>query len=577
PNRTGITSLPAELLLWIFKLVSSAAKRNTFPLTHYAHHHTPTFCDCEERGIDRSRNTIFPYAPAQVCHQWRGVLSLQPEFWTRIIVSRIPGVHIPPSALEEYLLWSRNLQIEVYVGNVGFERHYARERLLVEQYTKALSPHFHRCTLINYDVRYATSLPCLIRDFPTISCYLTSLQLKSQETHDPLDDVVRMDSVFESRLTAIRSGTPLDNEMEGAHLHKLVLNGRNYLLAAMYMPNSLSSASLEVQNYRANLGRHPEIEEQQSLDVTCHGVLENLKKFTQVEVAFVNVEFSPGSPKKGMAPPLLHDLLRFTCVDSKLIMAAQRLRPRHVVIEECDLSNEHDLSDLHFLEVELINMKEDDMIYFFRRWVGDLLTITDCPGLSDKVFDLMGTVWNASKGKSSWHEIHIRNCTNFSTQAFVRMLRSCACPRMSVAITVCGARKSLSDEDWASLKVLGLSGDQIEWDPMHYSDDSDVSMGDGSDVCSEDEANVIPEVDNARIMALESELQRSQPDTIANWAPIAKSLRQTDVLMPEPSDLQRSAVHPFHQNVLETGHSGADVSTEEEEHADELLRQWTNL
>lgn len=553
-----MTSLPAELLLWIFKLVFSTAKRNTFSLTHYAHHHNPTFCDCEEQGIDHSRNTIFPYAPAQVCHQWRGVLSLQPEFWTRIIVSRIPGVYIPPSALEEYLLWSRNLQIEVYVGNVGYERHHARERSLIEQYTKALSPHFHRCTLINYDVQYATSLPCLIRDFPTIPRYLTSLQLKSQETHDPLDDVVGMDSVFDSRLTAILSGTSLHKEMEGVLLHKLVLNGRNYLLASMYMPNSLSSACLEVQNYRANLGRHPEIEETGSLDVTCHGVLENLKEFTHVEVTFVNVEFSPGSPRKGMGKPLLHnfDVLRFTCVDSKLIMAAARLHPRHVIIKECDLSNEHDLSALHLLEVELINMKEDDMIHFFRRWSGGQMTISDCPGLSDKVFDLMGTVWNASEGKStSWYALHIRNCTNFSTQAFVRMLKSCAYPRMSAIITVSGARTSLSDEDWKSLKVLGLSEGQIEWEPatMQYNDDSDVSMGDASDVRSEDEANLILEIDNARIMALESESQRHQPDTIANWDPIVKSLREADALVPEPSDLQRSAVHPFRQNVLETG------------------------
>ncbi|KAF9483039.1 hypothetical protein BDN70DRAFT_874281 [Pholiota conissans] len=590
PNRTGITALPTELLLWIFKLLSSSAKRTTFAFRHYLHHQNLSECDCEERGIEESRNIIFPYAQAQVCHQWRAVLAMQPEFWTRIIVSRVPGVHTPPSALAEYLLWSRDLPLEVWVGNVGYEQQYTRERALITQYTMALSPHFHRCTIINYNVRYASSLPCLIKDLKAMtrkSGCLESLQLKSRETHDPLDDIVRMDSEYYKYLSLIASNDFLSDGVR-APMSKLVLNGRNFLLALQYMPTSLLSESLEIQNYRADLRRHPEVERRGSFELSCTGILQNLTMLTQqAVVTFTNVQFTPSSQSSAGVPLTDGRELRFSNSDSHLVMEAASVRPRRMVIDNCDLSKERNNVPLHLQTVELSNLTEASLIHFFNRWIGTTLVVRNCPGLTDKVLEEMVAIWSASQHRSEWYQLHVHNCHAFSARVFVNMVkeRKIRLPESTqhtFIIMVIGARRPLSNAHWKLLEMVDVTRQQIEWRCLipgrgSSNDDDDESEEDASmdDGTSSDGA------DNSE-SETHSELDSNQIASQVIQAPVNETSVEDHNLLHDVQNfysVQSDAMQPTNLVLPPSslGHDESEMEGVVEENADDLLDQWVNI
>ncbi|KAF8817243.1 hypothetical protein BYT27DRAFT_7153379 [Phlegmacium glaucopus] len=154
----SIGDLPIELLLAIFKLIyDNDTQTNNLGDQFvveggYSEHASLWIED------DWHRPTLFPMTIAFVCRHWRDILARSPEYWNRVVFE----VGRDPTPLLDAFSWSNNQLLDVLVWNripdlTAAGKVLENER--VSAITESLTPHFHRCCRINYEVTYASSLP----------------------------------------------------------------------------------------------------------------------------------------------------------------------------------------------------------------------------------------------------------------------------------------------------------------------------------------------------------------------------------------------------------------------------------
>lgn len=440
-------------------------------MSHYRDHvRGDQECDCDQHWIEEefpARNIMFPYAPAQVCRHWRGVLALQPTFWTRVIASRAASMHTPPARFKEYLEYSGELTIDVYIGNIGYERLYPFERALIEEYTRVLAPHLHRCRVIDYSVRYATSLPLLWRDLDTIPQVLYSLQLRSEETHDPMvaGPWLKLENAngYNIPWADIRSRADAMTRKGGSSYYgKMVLDGWNLLIACDTCQDLLACNDLVVKNYRRSLNIYHENDEDAGMPLD--EVLWILWKLhPEVDnITFVNVGLSEGPPDESHAlseevslSDLVFDNVEFTMIEgySKLYPMVQ---PERFVIQACAFPATY--GPLRFDRVELINIQNaTDLSYFLHRWVGGALTIRACPALTDTVLRELGMHLTPEHlHPSEVDSLVIFDCANVTYAGVRELVLLRATLRQPIpVIRVHGAMWAISDAQCAAIQQRG--------------------------------------------------------------------------------------------------------------------------
>ncbi|KIM39508.1 hypothetical protein M413DRAFT_192448 [Hebeloma cylindrosporum] len=513
--RTGITALPTEILLWIFHLLSSAGRRNPFSMKHYTSHiNNPHLCDCDHAWapeIFPSRCTLFPYAQSQVCRHWRDVLLMHPTFWTRVIVSRKPGHHTPPKLFEKYLQWSRDLQIEVYVGSVRDERLFPSERPLVREYTKILLPHVRRCNVIDYEVQCSTSLPCLVADLRTMLPFLESLKLKSEQimdSEDPPTEEYPTQGFHSIGQQIAQTAQRLTS------LNHIALNGRNFLLACAYIPELImNNGSILVENYRRSLHLHPEID---SIPFQFLRMITLLKRVK--EIRFVDLEFqAPEEIRTEIIdadPPPLTDTVALQVDKIELnnvhpLMVIQFMEYTQfavqtlVILDSINFSQAFPNVSFLFRRVELRHMEWNAIYFFLWHWNGATLSLRDCPGLTGDVIHGLGLPSSAGR-LMPLRELEIHSCHNFSVGCLKEMMASRHRFYKNVSegqfqsallafqaevvpkLAVRGAKEHLSDEDRSWFNRL-YSLCHFEWDTLDdnlaeavlENDTEDPTTGDG--------------------------------------------------------------------------------------------------
>ena len=489
-HRVGITSLPTELLLWIFNGVASASKRNPFKIIHYTKHiQDPNTCDCDQAWTiedNPSRLTLFPYAQAKVCTRWCEVLSMQPAFWTRVIVSR-NGEHTPPLVFEKYLQWSRDLPIEVYIGNARSPNEYPDEAPLIQRYTEILAPHASRCRVIDYEVRYATSLPSLVHHLPNISHLLEVLKLRSEEACDPAA------VVDEGRLFEVPQGSDQMGRYRDISLRDLTLDGRNFILASRCMPglvenvygsitihNSLPASEMSSSNHRSLI----------FLDVRSLAILPQCNELTTLvlqNIAFQSIEES-GSIADELAE--LENLISVNLVKVgpdtlNYILGNTGLPGVQVDLEDCDFRHFNGSITDPMISLRRINLAS--FRAFLDRWKGANLAVYSCPDLDDNLLSLIAT---SNQARDSEHLTHLKidNCSvsvdgvkDFISRTAQQTIAS---PYFSLEwLDVRGAYEPLSEADRSYLEVtypyLGMEwSSTIRYQPLPASfavDDDDFA------------------------------------------------------------------------------------------------------
>ncbi|PPR05732.1 hypothetical protein CVT24_006677 [Panaeolus cyanescens] len=363
PNaRTSIQSLPPEVLMLIFNLLSRTNRR-PLPVSHFTRHlprHIPSLasfpsipapngitlaqiapnppqqpatsltplllahqatvashCDCKYLFLSPAFHyRLFPYNLSAVCIQWRNILGSSPSFWNRIVVSRVAGSWADPAEFQWYLERSKNLVgIEVYIGSeltnhtetLGYsELTESSEREMVARYTEALKSHLWRCSVIDYNVKYSTSLPSIVDDLRGISSNLVSLRLVcSEEGH--LSDAPSTSSTDPTRI-------PFPTLYPD--LKDVSLDGYNFIQTTLHHPQLLRSVQdkLTVHHYHYNNDTQRPRE-----PFTAHNVLEGIFPRSPLQLLtlhFNSIEFSPieqpryiiksPSPTPELLPVLYH-------------------------------------------------------------------------------------------------------------------------------------------------------------------------------------------------------------------------------------------------------------------------------
>ena len=93
--RASVASLPAELLLFIFKNVYVETRQGLSMIWPHEWCEGLSECNCKPNepyltewndNTDLKSPSVFPYALSSVCKAWYDVMLLVPEFWTRLVI-----------------------------------------------------------------------------------------------------------------------------------------------------------------------------------------------------------------------------------------------------------------------------------------------------------------------------------------------------------------------------------------------------------------------------------------------------------------------------------------------------------
>jgi len=189
---TPIALLPAELLLIILKTVYVDTRQCVMMIDPHILCEGP--CDCKldlNEGYltkwndhdDLTSPSAFPYALASVCKRWYDLMLLVPEFWTRLVIF-VDSQPIPIADLRAQLSASRDCGFEAHIINrkdaIGED---CMERDRVQAVVEALSPHFHRCERLTFDVMHNSSIPSIRRNFSGSYPHLKELLMECK-IHD---------------------------------------------------------------------------------------------------------------------------------------------------------------------------------------------------------------------------------------------------------------------------------------------------------------------------------------------------------------------------------------------------------
>ena len=187
----SIGDLPVELLLNIFKLIYDDDDTDVNDLEDdffveggYPEHSLHTsMCQMED---DLHNPTLFPMTLTFVCHYWRDILAKSPEYWNKVVFE----VGRDPTPLLDAFSWSNDQILDVLVWNripdlTAAGKVLENER--VSAITQSLTPHFHRCSRIRYEVTYSSSLP------PIESIFWTKPYILRQFVLEPRVDDIQYD------------------------------------------------------------------------------------------------------------------------------------------------------------------------------------------------------------------------------------------------------------------------------------------------------------------------------------------------------------------------------------------------
>ena len=440
------------------------------------------------------------------------------------------------------------------MGNVRNERLYPSERPLIKEYTRILIPHVRRCKVIDYEVRYSTSLPCLVRDLGNMPPLLESLRLKSEHIMDsesplPAEEYNPQD-IYSIGQSVVQVAQPFTS------LNHLALNGRNFLLACAYLPELMDAGSILVENYRRSLHLHPEIE---GIPFHFLGMLTILASNTRLkDIRFINLEFQDEKDIKteviDMDTPPLAIALQIDQIelnDVHQLMAIQFLEYTQlgvrtlVILDSVVFSEAYPNVSFLFRRAELRNMDRNDIHLFLWHWNGAALSLRNCPGLTDDIIYRLGIP--TAGAPVPLRELLIHGCHNFSVACLKEMMESrhrhfksvfegqfqsallASQAELVPKLIVRGAKQRLADEDrrWFN-ELRSLCHFEWQMHPLAFQDmdaNNDTEMEDDTELESEDStggyaySHIQEELDGEQYIA---------PEWILDWSLRENSRPPTD-------------------------------------------------
>ncbi|KAG0699390.1 hypothetical protein DFH29DRAFT_936775 [Suillus ampliporus] len=382
--RNFIGALPVELLLAIFTHLYRSSRRLT-----------PSG---ETWGLDDPLSSLFPYSPAAVCSVWRSVLSLVPEFWTRVVI-RVDSQHTQSRDIRRYFKWSRNLHLDVIITRHRdeFEGDDEKEKSKVLKATLELVRHIERCRSIRFNVMYSSSLPSILHHFHGKKApHLQTLKLKCK-----VDDG--------------RSPPPklVHWSFYAPDLRYLYLDARNFFDVCVDRNNWLKRL---YNLHSLSVSRHRHI----SKGIDLYKLLRAVEESPSVEyLELKDLHFSrvrPWTAVNGISIDLISMNLEDLSgeVFSEIIGFVDSA-PDATHISRCVINTCH--TSLISTRVVFHDLPTDqDLMVPLAHWRGRTLSLVNCACFHDNFLRDMidGGPHDQSFACKAVQELYIINCTNFS-------------------------------------------------------------------------------------------------------------------------------------------------------------------
>ncbi|KAL0960004.1 hypothetical protein HGRIS_011656 [Hohenbuehelia grisea] len=440
-QQASITDLPSELLLMIFKLVHSLVP----PAGKHA------YFDGWLAKEDFP-NLTFPYNLSSVCRTWQDVMSLVPEFWTRLVVY----VDVPwqPASLQEQLKWSKNLPFELILTKKNPDdnlKHPLEQRRTQSSVTTLMSQ-INRCTSFSIlHLQSSSSLPSIATDFTHPANNLQTLRLDCQR-----DD---------GNKSFARSITDAPDVLSCSKLSQLFVDGENFLSLCLHTPTWFDAVThLSVAHYdRASRGA----------GFSMTRFLATLSEMKQLShLAIEDVDFGHfGRAVKTELPNLkvlelvsqndIDKLFDRMNIDYEEAESLEELNIRFCELK-CPSNSLLPNSDILCLEhVYCPDASKQAIVRYLYDWGGGVAEIDDCPFVNDIIW-MIGLRGFGYLGWSNLFELSILNCRNLSISTL----------RETIAIRNSGYVQS-GDTSFAitqlylSGDVPGLSAEDVDFFTKH--------------------------------------------------------------------------------------------------------------
>jgi hypothetical protein len=396
-RHAKVHDLPAELLLMILKLV-------------YAQEIFVGWRDTGWMDTDINSSSLFPYAIAAVCSHWRDIMSLVPEFWTRVVIFIDLVPTTPPATV---LSWSRNLPLEVIVTRVDFgcAVDIQHEQNQVVSIMKTLVHSLvNRSRGLLFNVKFSSSLPPFPDSFQGAWSNLIELFLQCQEDNGGSTDVWG-------------SFTSTEQELEYPALKWLFVDGRNYYKAcrkdSQWMVRCPSVCDLAISHYTPLSG-----ELFSSYDFMLPIIA--LPSLGTLRINDVALYPSPSSVEGTLPLTLDGQGIQFSHIhDFKPIASILNLLPDNIDIALTRCATGHPRR--YFNREGRLTLRDieadQDLVPLLHCWAGEDLHVINCPGFNDAVLDLMATVVAGEYSCAPYMgALIITDCPNFSAAALRQLV-----------------------------------------------------------------------------------------------------------------------------------------------------------
>ncbi|KAL0954443.1 hypothetical protein HGRIS_003420 [Hohenbuehelia grisea] len=394
-QQASITDLPSELLLIIFKIVHSFV-----PSAERSRHYYGW------RSKRRFITLDFPYNLSSVSRTWQEVMSLEPEFWTRLIV--YVDVQWQPASLQEQLEWSKNLPFELILTKKNPDDHL--EHPLEQRHTYSsvatLMPHMHRCTSFSIlSVQSSSTLPSIATDFTHPANNLRMLRLECQT-----DD---------SKKSFANSITDAPDLLSCSQLTQLFIDGENLLSLCLHTPKWLYGVThLSVAHYnKASRGTEFSMTEFLS-------TISEMVELTHLAIEDVDFGYFGRAVKTRLPDLQVLELVSQSNIDMLFDRIDTYDILNHSTLEELNIRNCHlkcpsNSSPLHTAQVlrlenvDCLGASKREIAKYMGLWGGSVVQIDRCPIVNDIVW----MIGQRGLGNFNWYNLfdfNILNCPGLS-------------------------------------------------------------------------------------------------------------------------------------------------------------------
>jgi len=405
--------------------------------------HIWTFGDIPKRGPDLAPPLNFPYNIAGVCGHWRDVIATIPEHWTKLTVFVDVVRPTPLPELERFVEYSKDQPLEVTVkrsdtspsGVAGDVDEKQRIRAVID----ILKPHFHRCTVIDFDVHYGSSLPSFASELCCLSKDLKILSLKCVEDdeHGTLEP-----STFDH-------GQGIDFADTWPHLQSLCLSGYAIMDAAVNAVHLFANVQeqIELSTFFAKSNEPPIT----LISNLLHALSGETIQERNVELILRKIEI-PFVPT-----PLDYQIRINTMLElyelgedmlSNLLLHADLNEAEIIMIEDCTFNE--DCNPLPSCTSLFLTNIQGCLRKPLSEWDGLELTLSDCEGFTDEVIRDLAS--RRRSGQCVFDRLALYRCWAFSSASILDLARSetptnnlAGSTKMS-AITVAGKGPAISKE-----------------------------------------------------------------------------------------------------------------------------------